>query len=420
LFLFVVFSFGSIVTYRGEKVLSVTVPDDQKLHLLKEILRFNGDSDVWTNEGEIVIGQNHIMVKNTTEVAIKRYFKTEVFIEDVQKLMDQIKMEHSKNMQEKQAKGIPGDFFDDYRRYADIVTELKTLASQYPSLTKFNPSIGKSVQGRDIPAITISASGFANQTIKRIFWQGGQHAREWIGPATVMYQIVQLLKGYGNDPLVTSFLQNMEFVVVPISNPDGYEYAHTTQRLWRKNRKANSGGSFGVDLNRNWNDHWCQNGASKVPTSDTYCGTGPFSEPETLVISQFINQNNQQDNILAAIDFHSYSQLILRPYGWTSANSPDNAELKIIGDGVSFEIQAKSGKKYVSQKSIELYVTTGSAGDWYYGPGGIWASYTIELRDTGTYGFLLPPAQIVPTGDEIWESMRYFCSIVLDTNPRRK
>jgi len=326
--------------------------------------------------------------------------------------------EHKKEMDAKKAKGLPGDFFDNYRRYSEIVAELKTLASTYPAITKLIPSIGKSLEGRDIPAIIISASGFNNATIKRIFWQGGQHAREWIGPATVMYQIVQLLENYGSDPLVTSFLQNMEFVVVPMSNPDGYEYAHTNERLWRKNRRKNSGGSFGVDLNRNWDDHWGGSGSSGVPTSETYRGTGPFSEPESLLISQFINSYNQQNNIMAGIDFHSYSQLVLRPYGWTTANSPDNTALKIIGDGISFEIQRNSGKRYTSQRSIDLYITTGTASDWYYTEG-IWAAYTIELRDTGTYGFILPPSQIVPTGVEIWASMQYFCSIVLDTYPRK-
>jgi len=108
--------------------------------------------------------------------------------------------------------------------------------------------------------------------------------------------------------------------------------------------------------------------------------------------------------------------LVLRPYGWTSANSPDERALKIIGDGVSYEILGNSGKKYTSQRSYDLYVTTGSASDWYYSAG-IWAAYTIELRDTGTYGFLLPPAQIKPTGEEIWASFKYFARTVVDTHP---
>jgi len=216
--------------------------------------------------------------------------------------------------------------------------------------------------------------------------------------------------------VVTRLLSNVQFVIVPLSNPDGYEYAHTNERLWRKNRRKNTGGSYGVDLNRNWNDHWGGAGSSGIPTSDTYRGTSAFSEPESLSVSNYISKNNMEDNILGAIDFHSYSQLVLRPYGWTTANSPDNTALKIIGDGVSYEIQRQSGYRYTSQRSIDLYITTGSASDWYYMEG-IWAAYTIELRDTGQYGFLLPPAQIIPTGNEIWASIKYFSNTVLDTHP---
>jgi len=272
------------------------------------------------------------------------------------------------------------------------------------------------VEGRDIPAIHLCASGFDNDTAQRIFFEGGQHAREWIGPAVVMYQIAKFLELYGKDAVITTLLDTVEFVIVPLSNPDGYEYSRTNERLWRKNRRKNSGGSFGVDLNRNWNDHWGGDGSSGVPTSDTYRGTAAFSEPESLAISNYITKFDNNKNFLAAIDFHSYSQLVLRPYGWTTARCPDETALKIIGDGVSYEIARKSGLAYTSQRSIELYITTGTASDWYYQEG-IWAAYTIELRDTGRYGFVLPPAQIIPCGEEILASMKYFCLTVLETHP---
>jgi len=405
----ILFLVESKVTYNGHKVLSVNVDSQDKLQLLKNILVATGDQDIWTNDGELSKGDNHIRVKNTTETLLRLHLDCKVFIEDVQNLIDSV--------DQQRAAVKDGAFFDDYRRYAEIVAELKSLAAKYPTLTRFTASIGKSIESRDIPAIRVSATGFNNSTVKRIFFQGGQHAREWIGPATVMYQTVKLLENYGKDATVTSLLDNLEFVIVPLSNPDGYEFAFTGDRLWRKNRRRNTGGSFGVDLNRNWNDHWGGGGSSSTPTSDTYRGTSAFSEPESLAISNYISSFNLQNNILGAIDFHSYSQLVLRPYGWTSANSPDERALKIIGDGVSYEIARNSGKQYTSQKSIDLYITTGTASDWYYGAEGIWAAYTIELRDTGQYGFVLPPAQIVPTGEEIWASMKYFTKIVLDTHP---
>jgi len=102
---------------------------------------------------------------------------------------------------------------------------------------------------------------------------------------------------------------------------------------------------------------------------------------------------------------------------WLTKNkSPDEVPLKIIGDGVSYEISRKSGYKYVSQKSADLYIACGGASDWYYKEG-IWGAYTIELRDTGQYGFVLPPAQIIPTGEEIFASMKYFINTIMDTHP---
>jgi len=143
--------------------------------------------------------------------------------------------------------------------------------------------------------------------------------------------------------------------------------------------------------------------------------------PHSLNLNHRLCPNTSQVSInttifLAGIDFHCYSQLVLRPYGWSTAKTPDETALKIIGDGVSYEIQRNSGLKYTSQRAIDLYPATGGASDWFYMEG-IWASYTIELRDTGKYGFILPASQIIPTGEEIFAAMRYFGITVLDTHP---
>jgi len=229
-----------------------------------------------------------------------------------------------------------------------------------------------------------------------------------------MYIVHHLLSEYGKDDRVTKIVDEVEFTIVPMVNPDGYEYTWTTNRLWRKNRKRNNDGSYGVDLNRNWDDHWGGAGSSSNPSSDTYHGTGPFSEPESKATSSYLAQ--LFPNVLAAIDFHSYSQLVLRPYGWTETLCPDNAALKKLGDGVRDAIYSVHKKDYISERSIDLYITTGTASDWFYQEG-VWGAYTIELRDTGRYGFQLPPAEIIPTGQEIFHSMLYFVDHVLKNHP---
>jgi len=245
---------------------------------------------------------------------------------------------------------------------------------------------------------------------KKVYIQGGIHAREWISSATVAYITNELLTTYETNSTAKTLLSELQIVVIPNVNPDGYTYTWVTNRLWRKNRRANAGGSFGVDLNRNWDDHWGGDGSSSNPSSDTYHGTAPFSEPETLAVSNFINRSGP---FAVAIDYHSYGQLINRPWGWTRTAPPNEAEAKLVGDGIRDSIAEAHKIVYTSQPAWALYTTSGSASDWFYGQGKIPLSYTIELRDTGAYGFELPPAQIIPTGQENYNGFVYFATHVL-------
>jgi len=385
--------------FDGHKVLRVRVDSEDQFQQLQKLC----DSlqlDIWSGDSVLVRGVNDIRVSSLEEEnSIKAITPTvSVMIQDVQSLID---------VQNNATAGA--DWFASYHRYAEIVSYLQELASKFPNLATYIPSIGLSIEGRAIPAIKISGK----PSSKRIWFNGGQHAREWIGPATVMYITHHLLHEYGTNVQVTKFLDEVEFTIVPLVNPDGYEYAHTGNRMWRKNRRKNSDGSFGVDLNRNWDSHWGGAGSSPIPSSDTYHGTKAFSEPESTAASGLLGS---LDNVLAAIDFHSYSQLVLRPYGWTTANCPDEKPLKTLGDGVRDAIYAVHKKSYVSEKSIDLYITTGTASDWFYQVG-IWGAYTIELRDTGKYGFILPAVEIIPQGQEIWASMLYFVDHVLKNHP---
>jgi len=301
------------------------------------------------------------------------------------------------------------DFFIAYHQYDEFVAYLKNLTDVYKSIATFVPSIGTSIQGRNIFGVTITGTGGVNK--KKIFVSGGQHAREWIAPATTVYIITQLITGYAGNSAVKTLLDSAIFHFIPLVNPDGYvwTWTGTANRLWRKNRRANTGGSYGVDLNRNWNDHWGGEGSSRTPTSDTYCGTGPFSEPESKAVADYVNANRPYRG---AIDYHSYSQLILRPYGWTTALPPNDATVKSIGDTIRARILAVNNVAYTSEPSWQLYYTTGTAQDWYYSQAAVPVSFTIELRDTGTYGFQLPANQIKPTGAENWAGFLYFAQTV--------
>jgi len=324
----------------------------------------------------------------------------EILHDDLQALLDEEMIGHMMAAKENNT------WFSDYHTYDEIKLWYAELARLHPGTT-FISSIGKTHQSRDIFAFTFGTPGKP-----QIYFQGLIHAREWIAGAVVQYVTYHLLN---TDK---SLLPNFEFIVVPVVNPDGYVYSWSTDRLWRKNRR-NNGGSYGVDLNRNWNSHWGQGGSSSVPSSDTYMGPSAASEPEVQAISKFFLTKNR---IIGAIDFHAYSQLILRPYGWSRTDCPHEDEHFYAGGQMQSLIRSVHGKVFDNIKSIELYVTTGTTSDWFYDNevqnvmGPIY-SYTIELRPSSAVpGFQLPPSEIIPSGEEIVGAFSFFVQNAL-ANP---
>ncbi|KAF5910538.1 hypothetical protein HPG69_004625 [Diceros bicornis minor] len=212
-------------------------------------------------------------------------------------------------------------------------------------------------------------------------------------------------------------------------------------RLWRKSRSAhNNGTCFGTDLNRNFNISWCTRagpestrdtlsrndstpvspglrsgrllcgflcisgtGASQNCEDITFCGTGPASEPETQAVSSLIE--SQKENVVCFLTIHSYGQLILTPYGYTTNKSSNHEELIQVGQKAANALKAKHGTNYrVGASADILYATSGSSKDWAHGIG-IPFSYTVELRDNGTFGFILPETQIQATCEETMEAI---------------
>ena len=327
----------------------------------------------------------------------------ETLIKDVQVLIDAEEAWHAAHP------WVPGDldgaegglaggentFFDDYRRTDDIHAYLEGLITQYPDLVT-REIAGSSVEGRTIWVYTITSP--TDNKKAGICVNGMQHAREWISPMTCCWLMTELLENYGSDSEVTSLLDNIEWYVMPVLNPDGYEYAWDSNRLWRKNRLDNGDGTFGVDLNRNWNANWGGDGASGSTNSDIYYGTAPFSEPETRALRDWILANT---NISAHVDVHSYSQLMLYPYGYSNGipEGADGTCLESLAVDMVDAIYSQYLKSYTPQPAHDLYIASGTAQDWTY-DGANCLSYTIELRDTGEFGFILPADQIRPTGEE--------------------
>ncbi|KAJ3412193.1 hypothetical protein HDV05_001103 [Chytridiales sp. JEL 0842] len=428
--------------YQGHELIRVSVPhrkNKKVKKVLDDVLLNTADVDVWKwGEGYVdvrVSPEKKMILSSLIEAIDSSDVTMKTIHPNLQHLVDAETLRLSQSQSQFQSlsdtdRFKPENWFADYHKYKDIVAFYKHLAETYKDFVEFIPSIGKTYLGVDLIGLRIT-SPKGNKHEKAQFWfHTGDHAREWIGPATVQYFVYQFLSQYGKDPVPTSILDKAEFIIVPLMNADGYEHTWNGARLWRKNRrpiKKDFFGSIGVDLNRNWPAHWGEGGSSNMPFSDVYMGPSPGSEPEVKALMKFLkNENNTR--LVGAIDFHSFSQLVLRPYGWTYDNAPDEALLKEVGDGIRDVIEATSGKKYQSIREIDLYKASGTASDWFYDkevqdwlPDRRLYAYTIELRPAadeswGANGFVLPPDQIVPTGEEIYEAMKYYLEFAIE-NP---
>jgi len=287
-----------------------------------------------------------------------------------------------------------GDWYNDYKPFADVEDRLQAIADDRPDLCTL-VDIGDSIEGRDIWALRISGSAADKPGV---LFCGTQHAREWISPMTNLFIAEHLVYGYDTDPAIRSRVDDAEIMIVPVVNPDGYVYSWAPgNRMWRKNRRYNADGTYGVDLNRNWDAHWGGPGSSGTPSSTTYRGTAPFSEPEAAALRDFFIAN---PNIVTTLDFHSYGQKILSPYGYTYDLPADYDLLMDLGNGMASEIAAVHGEVYeVGAGADTLYRVSGGLKDWAYDEQGV-LTYTVELRPIGSPGFILPAAEIIPTAEE--------------------
>ena len=285
-----------------------------------------------------------------------------------------------------------------YHSAETLEEDLRALADSEPEVVELR-EIGRSIENRPIWGLRI---GERKGNKRKILFMGCHHAREWIAVEVPYLLAEHLVKNGSNNP-VKEWISKMEIWVLPMVNPDGHEHCRNTFRLWRKNRRPNPDGSFGVDPNRNYGYMWGTLNvptSSHVPSDDTYVGPRAFSEPETRACRDLI----AHELFAGVLTYHSYSQLILYPWGYTS---------KAIVDPVDFNRIAQLAQKmqqlikdvhdmdYVAQQSSMLYPTAGDTTDWSYGVYGI-PSYTIELRPENVTGggFILPADQIVPTFEE--------------------
>ncbi|KAF9097805.1 hypothetical protein BGX23_007901 [Mortierella sp. AD031] len=287
-------------------------------------------------------------------------------------------------------------WFNGYHTYADHQTWLSTQVQTYPAIAKAF-SAGNSFQGRPQAGIKIGSGP------NHVVFHGTQHAREWITTMVVEWLIDQLLKG--TDTRVAGYLQKYTFHIIPIMNPDGFVITQTSNRMHRKNAQVTSG-CLGTDPNRNWGEGWGKPGASSSPCAEDYRGPSAFSAPEAKNVANYIKSLGK---VVSYIDFHSYSQLWMTPYGYKGTPPPNyNSYLKPLAEGAANALYQVNGIRFTTGDIYNtIYPASGSSVDYTYAQAGVQASFAVELRDKGSSGFNLPAAQIIPSGQETWAALTY-------------
>ena len=294
---------------------------------------------------------------------------------------------------------LPGPNRDNYRVLADYNSEMKALAKKNPGLVRLVKPKHKTLEGRSVLGVEIAKRVKRDDGRPVLYVDGIHHAREWPAGEYPMIFAHYLVEKFGKNRNVTRLLKKGRVIIVPVVNPDGFDYSRSSplaqqtnvdaahsagcsaagcEGYWRKNRRSfteltipvanKNPDAYGVDPNRNYSFHWGGGGSSASEASQTHRGKSPFSESETRNVRDIVLSNN----VTSIISNHTSGRLVLRPWGDTYINSKDERYHFKLGAKMS---RAMGG--YQNIKGIQLYITTGTMSDWGYGALGI-PSYTFE------------------------------------------
>lgn len=294
-------------------------------------------------------------------------------------------------------RGRPFDFPPDdqgYHNYQEMVGELETATADHPNITSMS-SAGKSFEGRDIPVLKISDNAGQDEDEPEVLFTCNQHAREHLTTEMCLRIVNRFTDEYAGNDGIKNTVDNREIWVIPTVNPDGsiFDVASGQYEGWRKNRQ-----DAGTDLNRNWGYKWgCCGGSSGDPNSETFRGNEAFSAPETKAIRDFTNSRviNGTQQIKASLDFHTYSELVMWPFGHTSDQVTEGMTQQEYDRFEQVGTQMAETNGYTPQQSSALYVTDGDITDWMWGQHKIF-SFVFEMypSEGGIDGFY-PPDEVI-------------------------
>lgn len=293
--------------------------------------------------------------------------------------------------------GVAGDFpagDEGYHTYDEMMAALRAVAAAHPDITALS-SIGDSYEGRVIPIIKISDNVATDEDEPEVLFTCNMHAREHLTTEMCLHIVDRLTSG-------SDFVDSREIYVVPSLNPDGstYDISGGEYQGWRKNRQPNANGTIGTDPNRNFAYKWgCCGGSSGSPSAEDYRGPSAASAPEVAAIQAFVNSRvvGGVQQIKGHIDFHTFSELVLWPFGHTHDAVTEGMTQAEYNRFRSIGRQMAASNGYTPEQSSSLYVTDGDINDWMWGTHKV-LSYCFEMYPTngGIDGFYPPDEDIAP------------------------
>lgn len=268
-----------------------------------------------------------------------------------------------------------------YHTYSQMLAVLDDMAAKFPNLITVKKPVSDTIltwEGRPIFYVKISDNPNVDEDEPQVLYTALHHAREPNSASQMLFFMWSLLENYATDFEIQALVNNEELYFVPCVNPDGYVYNETTNPdgygYWRKNRRDNGGGSFGVDLNRNYGYFWGNDniGSSPNPDAQTYRGPTPFSEPETRMMRDFCREHE----FLFTLNYHTSGNLLIYP--WAYSDSPADSALIKYAQLFTRE----NHYHYGTATQTVGYQVNGSSDDWMLAEKGIF-SLTPEVGQTG-------------------------------------
>ena len=287
-----------------------------------------------------------------------------------------------------------------YCTYDEILQKLDSMQQQWPNLITIKQPTGPlvSVEGNPIYWVKISDNPTVDEPEPEILYNGVHHAREPMSVSQMLYYMYYLLQNYATNPEVRAIVDNTEQYFVPCLNPDGYVYNEATNPqgggMWRKNRRDNLNGSFGIDLNRNYSTNWGYDNIGSSPDAfqQTYRGPSAFSEPETQAMRDFSLQHSFQ----IVLNYHAFGNVFIYPFGYApNVFTPDSAQFADYGRWLTRDDRYTFG----TCNQVLGYIANGDANDWQYstvqGPKPKAFTFTPEVG-LASEGFWPPARRIRP------------------------